>query len=52
MDDAEFRRQERTLMRLIGVCFLAFALGMALWLYNEHSGNIVHRALPPAQQGP
>ncbi len=50
MDDAEFRRQERTLIRLIGVCMLAFALGMALWLYNERSGNISHRAIPPVQK--
>jgi hypothetical protein len=50
MSDAEFRRQERTLMRLIGVCLLAFAAGMALWLYNERSGNITHRAMPPAQE--
>lgn len=49
MDDAEFRRQERTLMRLIGICMLAFAAGMALWLYNEHNGKITHRAVPPAQ---
>lgn len=49
MNDAEFRRQERTLIRLIGICMLAFALGMGAWLYNEHNGNITHRAAPPAQ---
>jgi len=49
-DDSELRRQERALMRGIAICLLAFAAGMALWLYNEHSGNILHRAMPPVQQ--
>ena len=33
-------------MRGIAICLLAFVLGMALWLYNERSGNIIHRAIP------
>jgi hypothetical protein len=50
MEKAELRRQERALMRGIGICLLAFAAGMGLWLYNEHSGKIVHHPLPPAQK--
>jgi hypothetical protein len=40
MDDAELRKQERALIKGIGICMLAFAVGMALWLYNQHTGKI------------
>jgi hypothetical protein len=46
MNGAELRRQERALMRGIGICLFAFAAGMGLWLYNAHTGKFV----PPAQQ--
>ncbi len=49
MDEAELRRQERALMRGIGICLLAFLIGMALWLYNEHTGKIIRPAPPPAK---
>jgi hypothetical protein len=48
MDDAELRKQERALIKGIAICMLAFAVGMALWLYNEHTGKIRRpNAVPP-----
>ncbi len=48
MDDAELRKQERALIKGIAICMLAFAIGMALWLYNEHTGKIRRpNAIPP-----
>src|ERR1700749_1407200 len=48
MDEAELRKQERALMKGIGICLLAFAVGMALWLYNEHTGKIRRPNAAPA----
>src|ERR1700759_5420359 len=48
MDDAELRKQERALMKGIGICLLAFAIGMALWLYNEHTGKIRRPNIAPS----
>jgi hypothetical protein len=39
MEEAELRRQERALMRGIGICLFAFAAGMGLWVYNAQSGK-------------
>ena len=55
MDGVELRRQERALMRGIGICMLAFAVGMGLWLYNEHTGKFTRppaRPAEPAQAAP
>ena len=49
MDEAELRRQERALMRGIGICMLAFAVGMGLWLYNEHTGKFARPMIRPAE---
>jgi len=51
MDEAELRRQERALMRGIGICLFAFAAGMGLWLYNAHNGKFSHPG-PAASAGP
>jgi hypothetical protein len=46
MEKAELRRQERALMRGIGICLFAFAAGMGLWLYNAHTGKFDHHPSP------
>ncbi|HXB53010.1 MAG TPA: SH3 domain-containing protein [Rhizomicrobium sp.] len=47
MEEAELRRQERALMRGIGICLFAFAAGMGLFFYNAHNGKFARQ--PPAQ---
>jgi hypothetical protein len=49
MEEAELRRQERALMRGIGICLFAFAAGMGLFFYNAHNGKFAHHPQPPAQ---
>jgi hypothetical protein len=46
MDPDLVRRQERALMRGIGVCLLAFAAGMGLWAYN-YVYRPRHPPMPP-----
>jgi len=48
MEGAELRRQERALMRGIGICLLAFAAGMGLFFYNAHNGKFSRPAQQPA----
>jgi hypothetical protein len=48
MDEAELRKQERALMRGIGICLLAFLAGMGLWAYNYvYTPRLHHLPAPP-----
>ena len=47
MDEGELRKQERALMRGIGICLLAFAAGMGLWAYNYVYHPRLNRLPPP-----
>jgi hypothetical protein len=49
MDEGELRKQERALMRGIGICLLAFAAGMGLWAYNYvYTPRLHHLPVAPA----
>jgi hypothetical protein len=48
MDEAELRKQERALIRGIGICLLAFLAGMGLWAYNFiYTPRLHHLPAPP-----
>jgi hypothetical protein len=49
MDEAELRRQEHALMRGIGICLFAFAIGMGLFFHNAHTGKFARPAQQPVQ---
>jgi len=49
MDEGELRKQERALLRGIGICMLAFLAGLGLWAYNFAFTPRLHQLPAPPE---